>query len=139
MRFHAFAARLIGAGIIGYTNQVVWMLRDALEEDTSKKAPGALDRDLTTAAMYIEYAGPLLAEAIIRTPDPSLSKEDERLLRAGALYSGKAGLQSDRWLFWLNRFREEADRATGHDAKSLALRSSRLMQIWVERRLHPTG
>ena len=129
----------MSAGVVGYTNQVVWMLRDALEEDNSKKAPNALDRDLTTAAMYIEYMGPLLAESIIRTPNPTLSKEDERLLRAGPLYNGKAGLQSDRWLFWVNRFREEADKATGDGARSLALRSSRLMEIWVERRLKPTG
>lgn len=135
VRFHAFSARLIGAGIIDYTNQVVWMLRDALEENTDAKAPSALDRDLATAAMYIEYAGPILAESIIRTPDPSISKEDERLLRAGPLYGGKAGLRSDRWLFWLKRFREEAGKATADEAKSLALRSSRLMEIWVERRL----
>lgn len=113
------------------------MLRDALEEDTSAKAPNVLDRDLITAAMYIEYAGPILAESIIRTPDPTISKEDERLLRGGSMYSGKAGLRSDRWLFWLKRFREEAEKAKSDEAKALALRSSRLMEIWVERRLKP--
>ncbi|RYP24295.1 hypothetical protein DL767_008627 [Monosporascus sp. MG133] len=137
VRFHAFSAKLISAGVIDYTNQVVWMLRAALEEDTSAKAPHALNRDLVTAAVYIEYAGPILAESIIRTPDPTLSKEDERSLRAGPLYDGKAGLRSDRWLFWLKRFREEAEKATTDEAKSLALRSSRLMEIWVEKRLQP--
>ncbi|RYP80046.1 hypothetical protein DL770_006405 [Monosporascus sp. CRB-9-2] len=137
VRFHAFSAKLINAGVVDYTNQVVWMLRDALEEDTSAKAPNALNRDLVTAAMYIEYSGPILAESIVRTPDPTLSKEDERTLRAGSLYDGKAGLRSDRWLFWLKRFREEAEKATADEAKSLALRSSRLMEIWVEKRLKP--
>ena len=137
VRFHAFSARLFGAGVVDYTNQIVWMLRDALEEDTGKKAGGARDRDLVVAAVYIEYAGPLLAEAVVRTPNPSLSKEDERLLRAGPLYAGQAGLQSDRWLFWLRRFREEAERASGDEARSLALHSARLMEIWVERRLRP--
>ncbi|RYO79241.1 hypothetical protein DL764_010039 [Monosporascus ibericus] len=137
VRFHAFSAKLIGAGVINYTNQAVWMLRDALEEDTSAKAPNALNRDLVAASMYIEYAGPILAESIVRTPDPTLSKEDERPLRAGPLYDGKAGLRSDRWLFWLKRFREQAEKATTDEARSLALRSSRLMEIWVEKRLQP--
>ncbi|RYP62184.1 hypothetical protein DL769_007425 [Monosporascus sp. CRB-8-3] len=137
VRFHAFSAKLIGAGVTDYINHVVWMLRDALEEDTSAKASGALNRDLVTAAMYIEYAGPILAESIVRTPDPTLSKADERSLRPGPLYDGEAGLRSDRWLFWLKRFGEEAEKATTDEARSLALRSSRLMEIWVEKRLQP--
>ena len=137
VRFHAFSARLFGAGVVDSTNQIIWMLRDALEEDTGKKSASARDRDLSVAAAYIEYAGPLLAEAVVRTPTPSLSKEDERLLRGGPLYSGPAGLQSERWLFWLRRFREVAEGAAGEDAKALALRSARLMEIWVERRLRP--
>lgn len=140
VRFHAFSAKLIGAGVVNYTNQVIWMLRTALEEDSGTKAPSARDRDLITAAVYIEYAGPLLAESVIRTPSPTLSQEDERLLRGGSLYAaggGKAGLRSDRWLFWLKRFREEAEKATSDEARSLAFRSSRLMEIWVEKRLKP--
>ncbi|KAK7743379.1 hypothetical protein SLS62_010616 [Diatrype stigma] len=140
VRFHAFSAKLIGAGVINYINQVIWMLRTALEEDSGAKAPSARDRDLATAAVYIEYAGPLLAESVIRTPSPTLSQEDERLLRGGSLYAsggGKAGLRSDRWLFWLKRFREEAEKVTSDEARSLALRSSRLMEIWVEKRLTP--
>lgn len=142
VRFHAFSAKLIGAGVVNYPNQVIWMLRTALEEDAGAKAPNARDRDLVTAAVYIEYAGPLLAESVIRTPNPALSQEDERMLRGGSLYAaggGKAGLRSDRWLFWLKRFREEAEKATSDEAKSLALRSSRLMETWVEKRLEPRG
>ncbi len=113
------------------------MLREALETDTGAKASAALDRDLATAAVYIEYAGPILAESVVRTPNPSLSPEDERALRGGPLYGGKPGLQADRWFFWLRRFRDQADKATADEVRQLASRSSRLMEIWVERRLQP--
>ncbi|KAI1381671.1 hypothetical protein F4677DRAFT_403884 [Hypoxylon crocopeplum] len=135
VRFHAFSSKLIGTGVVHFENQPIWMLREALEEEKNPPKSNALDRDLMTAAMYIEYAGPVLVEALAANPNPDLSDELRRVLRGGSLFKGGSGLRLDRWLFWTERFLEEAEKASTEEAKKLALHAARLMEIWTEKRL----
>ncbi|KAI1781273.1 hypothetical protein F4818DRAFT_398578 [Hypoxylon cercidicola] len=134
VRFHAFSAKLMGAGVIHFANQPIWMLREALEENHPAKST-ALDRSLTTAAMYVEYAGPVLVESLVSNPEPELSDELRRILRGGSLFSGEPGLRPERWAFWTKRFNEEAENTSTKEAKETALRAARLMQVWTEKRL----
>ncbi|KAH9992873.1 hypothetical protein F4779DRAFT_238821 [Xylariaceae sp. FL0662B] len=132
VRFHAFSARLIGAGVARLENQPIWMLRDALEE---KEASPTVDRDLMVAAMYIEYAGPVLVEALAADPDPELDDRRRRMLRGGALFPDTTGLRLERWSFWIRRFRELAEKTGSGDSRAMALRAARLMEVWSEKRL----
>ncbi|KAI1388621.1 uncharacterized protein F4822DRAFT_403373 [Hypoxylon trugodes] len=135
IRFHAFSAKLIGAGVVHFENQPIWMLREALEEQKNPVKSSALDRDLITAAMYIEFSGPVLVEALAANPEPELSDELRRILKAGTLFSGGSGLRLDRWSYWTKRFREEAEKTKSEKAKAIALRTARLMEVWTNARL----
>ncbi|OTA80958.1 hypothetical protein M434DRAFT_85860 [Hypoxylon sp. CO27-5] len=135
IRFHAFSAKLIGAGVIHFTNQLVWMLRRALEEETNPPKSSAIDRDLLTAIMYIEFSGPIVIEKMAVNPDPVLSDEHRRILKGGTLYKGEPGLRLERWLFWTERFKELAEKTKTEDAKKAALRIARLMEVWTHERL----
>ncbi|KAI0385487.1 hypothetical protein F5Y04DRAFT_245942 [Hypomontagnella monticulosa] len=135
VRFHAFSAKLMGAGVVHYINQPIWMLREALEEEMNPPKSSALDRDLITAAMYIEYSGPILVEALAANPDPELSDELRRMLKGGSLFQGGSGLRLDRWLFWMKRFREEAEKTRTKEASKIALRAARLIEVLYEKRL----
>ncbi|OTB16237.1 hypothetical protein K445DRAFT_97872 [Daldinia sp. EC12] len=135
IRFHAFSARLMGAGVIHWQNQPIWMLRDALEEEKNSPKSSDLDRDLVTAAMYIEFSGPVLVEALAANPAPELSNENRRLLKGGSLFHGEPGLRLDRWSFWTRRFKEEAEKTSTEEARGIALRVARLMEVWSETRL----
>ncbi|KAI1767006.1 hypothetical protein GGR53DRAFT_160127 [Hypoxylon sp. FL1150] len=134
VRFHAFCARLLGAGVVHYANQPLWMLRSALEEAHAPQT-AELDYSLTTAAVYIEYAGAILVEALAADPAPELSDADRRVLRAGSLFGREAGLRPERWVFWEKRFGEEAEKAGAEEARGAALRAARLMRVWRENRL----
>lgn len=124
----------MGAGVVHFINQPIWMLREALEESYPAKS-ATLDRTLTTAAMYIEYAGPVLIETLAANPEPELSDEFRRILMGGSLFSGEPGLRPERWAFWIKRFNEEAENTGSEEAKETALRAARLMQVWSEKRL----
>lgn len=134
IRFHAFCAKLMGAGVIYYINQPIWMLRAALEEEHAPRS-AEWDCSLATAAMYVEYAGPILVESLAANPKPDLSDELRRIFRPGSLFRGGSGLVPERWAFWIKRFNEEAENANTEEAKETALRAARLMQVWAEKRL----
>jgi hypothetical protein len=138
--FHAFCAKLMAAGVAYFMNQPIWMLRAALEEKSTPRSAD-LDRDLATAAMYIEYLGPALVETLIRDPEPHGDDGPcTRMLRGGSLFGKeKSGLSAERWGFWMRRFRDEAEKAGSEESKALGLRASRLMEIWMENRLRPNG
>ncbi|KAI1101796.1 hypothetical protein F4804DRAFT_314912 [Jackrogersella minutella] len=135
VRFHAFSAKLMGAGVVHFENQPIWMLRQALEEDINPANSSAVDRDLTTAAMYVEFSGPILVEALAANPNPVLSDELRRLLRGGSLYKGAPGLTLERWSFWAKRFTEAAENTATKEAKDISLRAAKLMGVWSEARL----
>ncbi|KAI0112819.1 hypothetical protein F4776DRAFT_342846 [Hypoxylon sp. NC0597] len=135
IRFHAFSAKLMGAGVVYFPNQLIWMLREALEEETNPPKSSAMDRSLLTATMYIEFSGPIVIEALAFNPKPVLNEEGRRLLRGGSLYNGEPGLRLERWLFWIDRFEAEAEKTKTEDAKKAALRVAKLMKVWTEGRL----
>ncbi|KAI0908561.1 hypothetical protein F4823DRAFT_640073 [Ustulina deusta] len=132
--FHAFVARLLHAGISpGSETTAIWMLRGALEQDA--KPTSDFDRDLMTAAVYIEYAGATLAQKLALQPEPQLDEADRRALKGGALWKDKSGLTADRWAFWGKRFGEQVEKATSRDAKELARHAARLIEVWAQTRL----
>ncbi|KAI0428984.1 hypothetical protein F5Y09DRAFT_311430 [Xylaria sp. FL1042] len=151
--FHAFVARLLHAGVSpGAETTAIWMLRDALEENPKANADagGEFDRDLMTAAVYIEYAGATLAQKVALQPEPQLEEAQRRSLRGGELWkkkdtdkdkdkgsSSSSGLTADRWAFWGRRFRElGGDKATaGAEAKKTALHAARLIEMWAQTRV----
>ncbi|KAI1817160.1 hypothetical protein GGS20DRAFT_103048 [Poronia punctata] len=131
--FHAFVARLLHAGVssVHYIT-ALWMLRAALESDDG---PHPDDTDLMIAAVYIEYAGATLIQTIALRPEPELDDTERRLTKGGKLWEGKSGLTADRWAFWGKRFGERAEKTESEEAKRLAERAARLIEIWSEHRL----
>ncbi|KAI0445737.1 hypothetical protein F4803DRAFT_507137 [Xylaria telfairii] len=126
--FHAFVARLLHAGISpGSETTAIWMLRDSLEGDG-----GDVDRDLMTAAVYIEYAGATLAQKLDLRPEPQLDEAQQRMLKGGALWKGQSGLTVERWKFWGERFGKLAEKATRREARDLALHAARLIEVWTQ-------
>ncbi|KXJ97051.1 hypothetical protein Micbo1qcDRAFT_155805 [Microdochium bolleyi] len=134
VNFHAFAARLMAANVTDLSTHALWMLRDALEQELEAGSKEA-NREVLTATVWIEYAGPLLFEKVLWNPNPTLGDEDKRMLKAGPLYKGGPGLSSDRWLFWMKRFEEVAGKAVDGEAKAAALRTAKLMEVWAETRM----
>lgn len=129
--FHAFVARLLHAGISqGSETTAIWMLRDSLEEDVDKG--GDIDRDLMTAAVYIEYAGATLVQKLALQPEPRLDEAQQRMLKGGGLWKGQSGLTVDRWTFWGDRFSKLAEKATRQEAKDLAGHAARLIEVWTQ-------
>ncbi|KAH8166418.1 hypothetical protein CIB48_g1821 [Xylaria polymorpha] len=107
--FHAFVARLLHAGI---------------SQD--------IDRDLMTAAVYIEYAGATLVQKLALQPEPRLDEAQQRMLKGGGLWKGQSGLTVDRWTFWGDRFSKLAEKATRQEAKDLAGHAARLIEVWTQ-------
>ncbi|KAI0457288.1 hypothetical protein F5B21DRAFT_102405 [Xylaria acuta] len=137
LSFHAFVARLLQAGVSpGSETTAIWMLRAGLEEDAESTGKGGdIDRDLMTAAVYIEYAGATLVQKLALQPGPQLNDTQQRVLKGGPLWNGESGLTVDRWKFWGKRFREQVENATRQDAKDLALHAARLIELWTQTRL----
>ncbi|KAI1497439.1 hypothetical protein F5X99DRAFT_396908 [Biscogniauxia marginata] len=133
--FHAFEARLVHTGVSHSETTAIWMLRTALEEEIVTDNTKGFDRDLMTAAVHIIYAGPVLVNLLAARPDPALDASEQRVLRGGALFHGRSGLVRERWDFWTARFRELAGKTTMEEAKALALRAARLMEVWTQNRL----
>ncbi|CAJ2511852.1 Uu.00g074770.m01.CDS01 [Anthostomella pinea] len=131
--FHAFEARVINAGLSQSETFAIWMLRAGLEEDQANSK--TFDRDLMTAAVYIEYAGPTLLDRLAKSPEPRLGEQDQRMLKGGSLFSGKSGLTRERWMFWIDRFRELAEKTTDGEVKQLALHAADLIEEGSKQRL----
>ncbi|KAI1149597.1 hypothetical protein F4825DRAFT_463988 [Nemania diffusa] len=121
--FHAFVARLLHAGVSpGSETTAIWMLRAALEQQ-DEQVGDDLDRDLMTAAK------------LALQPEPELDDAQTRMLKGGALWTGKSGLSRDRWAFWGRRFRKLGGKANSQEAKELALHAARLIEVWTHTRL----
>lgn len=112
------------------------MLRDALEKKQQQRREDAdADVDLMIAAVYVEYAGATLAQALALQPEPRLDEGQRRSLRGGELCAGESGLTPRRWAFWGRRFRERADDAKAAEAQDLARHAARLIEVWTQTRL----
>ncbi|KAI5920378.1 hypothetical protein F4810DRAFT_702957 [Camillea tinctor] len=154
--FHAFAARLLHAGVLPSPDETtaIWMLRAALEEAPPPTTTG-FARDLATAAVHVLYSGAHLAHLLAARPDPALDDAGKRMLKAGSLFrearslnggaaGGGEGLVRERWEFWGVRFRElgagtEADGEELREARRLAARAGRLMGVWTQNLLRRRG
>ncbi|KAI0541381.1 hypothetical protein GGR58DRAFT_456858 [Xylaria digitata] len=135
--FHAFLARLWHAGVSPATETTaIWMLRDALEEDTKPAGDGSVfDTQLAVAAVYIEYAGATIVQELALQPDPQLDEEARRLLRGGKLWKDESGLTLARFNFWGDRLTVVAESAASNEVKAQALHAARLIEVWYETRL----
>lgn len=129
VNFHAFAARLNGAGVTRFETTPIWMLRAALEEDLAGLPPALHDCHIMTAAQIAVHNGRLLATALASAR--TLSPQEARMYKGGALFSGPPGVTADRWAFWVRRLRDEADRSAP-DVRDAALRAAKLMEIWAQ-------
>ncbi|KAI1406936.1 hypothetical protein F5Y13DRAFT_207131 [Hypoxylon sp. FL1857] len=134
IRYHAFCARLDAAGIISSEREQIWSLRDALEEPNPPQSL-ELDTKLTLAALYMEYNGTSLFQELLANPYPAITESVGRLHKPGSLFKGVPGLSPERWEFWTDRFRLEAENAKTEHAKNLALRAARRMETWNRRKL----
>ncbi|KAI0593181.1 hypothetical protein F4775DRAFT_579296 [Biscogniauxia sp. FL1348] len=127
--------------------------------DKSRGLSAPAARDLATAAVHILYAGPHLAHLLAARPEPALDEAAKRMLKAGPLLrassggtgGGGAGLVRERWEFWAVRFRELAgegksaeegegeESAESAEARRLAARAARLMEVWTQNLLRKRG
>lgn len=129
VNFHAFAARLNGAGVTRFETTPIWMLRAALEEDLAGLPPALHDCHVMTAAQIAAHNGRLLATALASAR--TLSPQEARMYQGGALFSGPPGVTADRWAFWVRRLRDEAEKSVP-DVRDAALRAAKLMEIWAQ-------
>ncbi|KAF2967114.1 hypothetical protein GQX73_g6444 [Xylaria multiplex] len=132
--FHAFLARLWHAGVSpAIETTAIWVLRDALEEDTKPAGDGsAFDTQLAVAAVYIEYAGATIVQKLASQPSPQLDEVTQRSLRGGKLWKGESGLTPARFNFWGSRFTEVAGSTASDGVKAQALHAARLIEVWSE-------
>ncbi|KAI0129047.1 hypothetical protein BJ170DRAFT_623816 [Xylariales sp. AK1849] len=129
VNFNAFYARLNGAGVMHSESHSIWMLRAALEEEVPREL---LDCRILTAAQILEHNGPNL-DLQLRM-GRQLDETEARMYQGGSLFKGNSGLNEERWVFWITRFRDLAEKTTTEEVKSAALRAARLMEIWHEGR-----
>ncbi|KAJ5797738.1 uncharacterized protein N7503_007034 [Penicillium pulvis] len=108
---NSFAARLFGESLAQWKNFAVWSLNAALEEEIQDQK--ILICNITVAREWITQAG----ERIFREANEHPSDKECRVMSAGSLYNGKAGLSFERWEFWKKRFREIGRLTSGDISK----------------------
>ncbi|ORY67153.1 uncharacterized protein BCR38DRAFT_387532 [Pseudomassariella vexata] len=131
INWNAFAAgRLYTAGLTDLSHPL-WMIRDALEEEITDQK-GLNKAKIMTAAQIIEHAGPVMSRQLGAVQE--LSEVEERMWRGGTLFQGKSGLHPDRWMFWIERFRNLAEGESTEEVKRAAERAATLMEMWDQKR-----
>ncbi|KAI9768583.1 MAG: hypothetical protein M1840_004780 [Geoglossum simile] len=132
---NAFAAHLLNAGLEHYTTSFpVWSMHDALEKENP---PGPLlDCHVAAAAVWVAYSGSVLFGSI---SNEELSDRDLKLTAGGPLYNGRLGLSSERWQFWIMRFRKLSNRL-GREVQQAALDAAENMErLMLESMPGPLG
>ncbi|KAJ5909753.1 hypothetical protein N7504_004396 [Penicillium tannophilum] len=109
---NSFAARLFGESLAQWKNFAVWSLNAALEDEIQDQK--ILVCNIAAAQEWITQAG----ERIFREASEHPSDKECRVMSAGSLYEGKAGLSLERWEFWKKRFREIGRLASGDISKT---------------------
>jgi hypothetical protein len=130
VNLNAFLAKLGGSGIYPTADFAIWMLRQALEDEDKTEVPKLADCHVLAAAQYVEYEGHILLQQLSLGWKP-LEKEAQ-MFRGGPLFDGEPGLTNERWIFWISRFEELANKTSTEAAKSAALRAAKLLEIWQE-------
>jgi hypothetical protein len=95
-------ARIVGQELLSWDTLIIWMLRDALEDDLPQEQ---IVRDcyISVVSEWITHAGQTIYRQL---SDKELSEQQKRVTRGGKLYHGKAGLCIERWEFWKQRVGE---------------------------------
>jgi hypothetical protein len=95
-------ARIVGQELLSWDTLIIWMLRDALEDDLPQEQ---IVRDcyISVVSEWITHAGQTIYRQL---SDKELSEQQKRVTRGGKLYHGKAGLCAERWEFWKQRVGE---------------------------------
>lgn len=95
-------ARIVGKELLSWDTLIIWMLRDALEDDLPQEQ---IVRDcyISVVSEWITHAGQTIYRQL---SDKELSEQQKRVTRGGKLYHGKLGLCAERWGFWKQRVGE---------------------------------
>lgn len=113
----SFAARCMGAGVLGPYTQVITALRGALEEELG------IERDLTTSECKVQVAcewiahgaKPLVWWARENIGYSDVAEDSTRYFLGGPLYRGPPTVCLQRWGFWQTRFKELGKNASLRD------------------------
>ncbi|KAF3393942.1 hypothetical protein F1880_004895 [Penicillium rolfsii] len=99
---NSFMARIVGQELLSWDTLIIWMLRDALEDDLPQEQ---IVRDcyISVVNEWITHAGQTIYRQL---SEKELSEQQKRVTRGGKLYQGKAGLCAERWEFWKRRVGE---------------------------------
>ncbi|CEJ53947.1 hypothetical protein PMG11_00278 [Penicillium brasilianum] len=99
---NSFMARIVGKDLLSWDTLIIWMLRDALEEDVPQEQ---IVRDcyISVVNEWITHAGQTIYRQL---SDKDLSEQQKRVTKGGTLYHGKDGLCAERWEFWKQRLAE---------------------------------
>ncbi|RFU25518.1 hypothetical protein B7463_g10823, partial [Scytalidium lignicola] len=106
---NSFAARCLGAGLVGPYYQALCTLRLALEENLSTVHEMAITEcRIQIACEWISHGGkPLLLWAQENIGYMDVTVEDEaNYIEGGSLYDGPPTMCLRRWGFWMDRFEE---------------------------------
>lgn len=95
-------ARIVGKDLLSWDTLIIWMLRDALEDDIPQEQ---IVRDCYVSVVneWITHAGQTIYRQL---SEKELSEQQKRVTKGGKLYHGKAGLCTERWEFWKQRLAE---------------------------------
>lgn len=113
VNFHAFAAILWGYSLpyISSPTWPIWAMRDAHEQDPSQPDKAALrNTKMLSATQWIIWYGQRLFQQLLYPGD--VTETLLRMWRTGPGYTGKGGLNLDRWHFWRDGFNSVASSAT---------------------------
>ncbi|KAF6820577.1 hypothetical protein CSOJ01_00833 [Colletotrichum sojae] len=136
----AFAARGLGASVLGPYDRAMFALISALEEEPSKTQE-ILDSRIKAACAWITHASkPLLRWALENAGRTDASPDDTAVyMDGGPLYRGPPLMCLQRWGFWIDRLEELGKDASGAGggARKVALETARTMRQ-VEARLGHT-
>ncbi|KAJ5444517.1 uncharacterized protein N7458_008389 [Penicillium daleae] len=99
---NSFMARIVGKELLSWDTLIIWMLRDALEDDLPQEQ---IVRDcyISVVSEWITHAGQTIYRQL---SDKELSEQQKRVTRGGKLYHGKLGVCAERWGFWKQRVGE---------------------------------
>lgn len=109
-------ARIVGKELLSWDTLIIWMLRDALEDDLPQEQ---IVRDcyISVVNEWITHAG---ATIYGQLSDQELSEQQKRVTKGGKLYHGKVGLCAERWKFWKERA-SEVSKFVSEDLQAVAL------------------
>ncbi|KAL7915564.1 hypothetical protein GGI35DRAFT_475224 [Trichoderma velutinum] len=136
----SFAARCMGAGVLGPYTQVIDALREALEEELG------IERDLARAECKVQVAcewiahgaKPLLWWARENIGYTDVTEDSTQYFPRGPLYRGPPTVCLQRWGFWQIRFKELGKGNSLRDeVRKGALEAAETMNI-IERRIANT-